>query len=166
MDTFLQQIVSGLASGGIYAALALPVVMTCLATNSVNFAQGEMAMFSTYLAASMIRAGLPFWAAFFATLLIAFLGGIAIERAILQPLAGDPVLGITIVAIGLLPIFTSLAVWIFSYTVQIFRSPFPTAPIALGGVVLSAHSLGSLAITLALLALLYGFFRYTGLGRA
>ena len=166
MDTFLQQIVSGLASGGIYAALALALVMTYLATNSVNFAQGEMAMFSTYLAASMIRAGLPFWAAFFATLLIAFLGGIAIERAILRPLEGAPVLGITIVTIGLLTIFNSLAGWIFSYTVQIFPSPFPTAPIALGGVVLSAHSLGSLAITLALLALLYGFFRYTDLGLA
>ena len=113
MDAFLQQIVSGLASGGIYAALALALVMTYVATNAVNFAQGEMAMFSTYIAASLIHAGAPYWAAFFATLLIAFVGGITIERAILRPLERAPVLAITIVTIGLLTIFNSLAGWIF-----------------------------------------------------
>jgi branched-chain amino acid transport system permease protein len=166
MATFLQQIVSGLSAGGIYAAVALALVMTYLSTNAVNFAQGEMAMFSTYLALSMIRAGLPYWAAFFATLVIALLGGIVIQRVILQPLERAPVLAITIVTIGLLAIFNSLAGWIFSYTIQAFPSPFPPEPITVGGIVLSAHSLGSLGITLALLVLLYGFFRYTDLGLA
>jgi len=166
MDAFLQQIVSGLASGGIYALVALALVMTYLATNAVNFAQGEMAMFSTYLAWSMIQAGLPYWLAFFATLVIAFLGGIAIERAILRPVERAPVLAITIVTIGLFAIFNSLAGWIFTYTIQPFPSPFPSEPIRLSGVVLSAHSLGSLAVTLALPMLLYAFFRYTSLGLA
>ncbi len=166
MDAFLQQIVSGLAAGGIYAAVALALVMTYLATNAVNFAQGEMAMFSTYLAWWMIRAGLSYWAAFFATILIAFLGGIAIERAILGPVERAPVLAITIVTIGLLTIFNALAGWIFTYTIQPFPSPFPAAPIKLGGIVLSPHGLGSLGVTLALLALLYGFFRHTSLGLA
>ena len=66
MDIFVQQVVSGLATGGIYASLALALVMIYQATDVVNFAQGEMAMFSTYLAWSMLQAGLPYWVAFFA----------------------------------------------------------------------------------------------------
>ena len=67
MDIFIQQVVSGLATGGIYASLALALVMIYQATDVVNFAQGEMAMFSTYLAWSMLQAGLPYWVAFLAT---------------------------------------------------------------------------------------------------
>ena len=67
MDTFLQQVVSGLATGGIYASLALALVMIYQATDVVNYAQGEMAMFSTYLAWSMLNHGVPYWLAFFAT---------------------------------------------------------------------------------------------------
>src|SRR5215831_15296673 len=113
METFLQQVVSGLAAGGIYAAFALALVMTYLATNTVNFAQGEMAMFSTYIAWALIQAGVGYWSAFVVTLTMAFLGGIAIERAILRPLQHAPVLAITLVTIGLLAIFNSLAGWIF-----------------------------------------------------
>jgi branched-chain amino acid transport system permease protein len=166
MATLVQQIVSGLAAGGIYAVVALALVMTYLSTNAVNFAQGEMAMFSTFLASSMIHAGLPYWVAFFATLAISLLGGIVIQRAILQPLERAPVLAITIVTIGLLTIFNSMAGWLFGYTVQTFPSPFPQEPIRVGGIVLSAHSLGSLGITLAMLFSLYGFFQYTNLGLA
>jgi len=166
METFLQQVVSGLAAGGIYAAFALALVMTYLATNAVNFAQGEMAMFSTFVASALIESGMPYWAAFFVTLAIAFLGGVAIERAILRPLERAPVLALTIVTIGLLTIFNSMAGWIFGYTIRTFPSPFPPSPVRLGGIVVSRHSLGSLGVTLALLALLYVFFRYTHLGLA
>jgi branched-chain amino acid transport system permease protein len=166
MEAFLQQIVSGLAAGGIYAAVALALVMTYLATNAVNFAQGEMAMFSTFVAWALIQWGVPYWAAFFATLGMSFLGGIAIERAILRPLERAPVLAITIVTIGLLAILNSMAGWIFGYTVRTFPSPFPESPMKLGGVVVSRHSIGSLGVTLALLGVLYVFFRYTHLGLA
>jgi len=67
MDILIQQIVSGLATGGIYASLALALVMIYQATDVVNFAQGSMAMFSTYLCWSLLQAGLPYWVAFFAT---------------------------------------------------------------------------------------------------
>src|SRR5712691_8470518 len=76
MDILIQQVVSGLATGGIYASLALALVMIYQATDVVNFAQGEMAMFSTYLCWSLLQAGLPYWAAFFATLVIAFVAGV------------------------------------------------------------------------------------------
>ena len=61
MSLFLQQIFSGLANGAIYASLALALVMIYRATELVNFAQGEMAMFSTYICWTLIDAGLPFW---------------------------------------------------------------------------------------------------------
>ena len=85
MDIFLQQVVSGLATGGIYASLALALVMIYQATDVVNFAQGEMAMFATYLAWSMLNAGVPYWLAFLATLAIAFVGGVVIQRVIIRP---------------------------------------------------------------------------------
>src|SRR5256712_13944887 len=76
MVIFLQQVVSGLATGGIYGSVALALVMIYQATDVVNFAQGEMAMFSTYLACTLINAGVPYWWAFFGTLVISFVGGV------------------------------------------------------------------------------------------
>jgi branched-chain amino acid transport system permease protein len=166
MDIFLQQVVSGLATGGIYAALALALVMIYQATDVVNFAQGEMAMFSTYLAWPMLNAGLPYWAAFAATLAIAFAGGVLIERVVIRPVENAPVLAIVIVCIGLLVIFNSVAGWIYSYIQKPFPSPFPGRPIKIGNVVFGAHDVGAIAVTLIVLALLYAFFRFTTLGLA
>jgi branched-chain amino acid transport system permease protein len=166
MDIFLQQVVSGLATGGIYGSLALALVMIYQATDVVNFAQGEMAMFSTYLAWSMLQAGLPYWVAFAATLAIAFVGGLLIERLVIRPVESAPVLAIVIVCIGLLVIFNSLAGWIYSYIQKPFPSPFPERPIALGAVVFGAHDLGAIGVTLVVLVLLYAFFRHTPLGLA
>jgi branched-chain amino acid transport system permease protein len=164
MEIFLQQVVSGLANGGIYASLALALVMIYQATDVVNFAQGEMAMFSTYLAWSFLNAGLPYWVAFFTTVGIAFLGGLLIERVIIRPVENAPILSIVIVCVGLLVIFNSLAGWIYSYVIKPFPSPFPQQPLQIGGVVFGFHSLGAIGVTLSLLALLYVFFRYTTLG--
>jgi branched-chain amino acid transport system permease protein len=166
MEIFLQQVVSGLATGGIYGSLALALVMIYQATDVVNYAQGEMAMFSTYLAWSMINAGLPYWVAFFATLVIAFAGGLVLERVIIRPVESAPILTIVIVCIGLLVILNSIAGWIYSYIQKPFPSPFPGEPIRIGNVVFGSHDLGAIAVTLAVLAFLYLFFRYTTLGLA
>ncbi len=166
MDIFLQQVVSGLATGGIYGSLALALVMIYQATDVVNFAQGEMAMFSTYLAWSMLNAGLPYWVAFLATLAIAFAGGLLIERVVIRPVESAPVLAIVIVCIGLLVILNSLAGWIYSYIQKPFPSPFPDEPIRIGAVVFGAHDLGAIGVTLVVLVCLYLFFRYTPLGLA
>jgi branched-chain amino acid transport system permease protein len=166
VDTFLQQVVSGLATGGIYGSLALALVMIYQATDVVNFAQGEMAMFSTYLAWSMLNAGLPYWVAFAATLAIAFVGGLLIERIVIRPVESAPVLTIVIVCIGLLVILNSLAGWIYSYIQKPFPSPFPGEPIRIGRVVFGTHDLGAIGVTLIVLAFLYGFFRHTTLGLA
>jgi branched-chain amino acid transport system permease protein len=166
VDIFFQQVVSGLATGGIYGSLALALVMIYQATDVVNYAQGEMAMFSTYLAWSMINAGLPYWVAFSATLVIALVGGIVIERVVIRPVENAPILTIVIVCIGLLVILNSLAGWIYTYTQKPFPSPFPNRPIKVGNVIFGAHDVGAIVITLIVLGLLYVFFRYTTLGLA
>jgi branched-chain amino acid transport system permease protein len=123
VDLFLQQFLSGVALGGVYALVALAVVMIYQASDHFNFAQGEMAMFSTYVAWWLIMAGLPYWPAFFATLLISFAGAVALERIVIRPVEQAPVLNQVIVFIGLLVIFNSLAGWLFDYTIKPFPSP-------------------------------------------
>ena len=165
MTALLHQIFSGLAMGGIYAILALSLVMIYQATHLVNFAQGQMAMFSTYIAWAMIDAGAPYWLAFALTVVVSFVGGVAIERIVLRPFANAPVLTTVIVFIGLLLIFSSVAGWLFSYTIKSFDSPFPDRP-WFGNVFMSSHESGSVLVTLGVLALVYAFFRFTPLGLA
>lgn len=165
MDLLIHQILSGLATGGIYASVALALVMIYQATHLVNFAQGEMAMFATYLAWTLIQAGMPYWGAFFLTVFIAFVGGVVLERVIIQPVENAPILSVVIVFIGLLVIFNSVAGWIYSYTIKPFPSPFPSEPL-FGNSYVSSHELGSTAVTLVVLMLVYVFFRYTPLGLA
>jgi branched-chain amino acid transport system permease protein len=164
METFLQQVVSGLATGGIYASLALALVMIYQATEVVNFAQGEMAMFSTYLTWSLLNAGVPYGVAFLATLGIAFAGGVIIERVLIRPVESAPVLSVVIVCLGLLVILNSLAGWIYSYVIKPFPSPFPSRAVRIGTIAFGLHDLGAIGITLLLLMVLYVFFRYTSLG--
>jgi len=165
MQAFLHQLLSGLANGCIYASMALALVMIYQATHHVNFAQGEMAMFSTCIAWAMINAGFPYWAAFGLTLVFSFIAGVAIERIIIRPVERAPVLSIVSVFIGLLRIFNSLAGWIFGYTIKSFPSPFP--PIAWhGSKYVSSHEAGMIAVTLVVLILVFLFFRFTPLGLA
>src|SRR5215213_5451574 len=98
MAAFLQQVVSGLASGAIYASLALALVLIYRSTDVVNFAQGEMATFTTYVAWSLMNNhGLSYWPAFALTLLIAFVGGAAVERVVIRPVEHRPEIVIVIV---------------------------------------------------------------------
>src|SRR5215469_9381956 len=165
MTAFFHQIFSGLASGGIYASVALALVLIYQATHLVNFAQGEMAMFATYIAWALVQAGLPYWPAFLLTLAIAFAGGVVIERVIIRPFDKAPVLASVCVFIGLLSIFNSLAGFIFTYTIKTFPSPFAERA-WYGTRFLSPHETGEIAVTLALLVLVYAFFRFTPLGLA
>ena len=165
MTAFAHQLFSGLAMGGIYAILALALVMIYQATHLVNFAQGEMAMFSTYIAWDLIDRGMPYWAAFALTIVVSFLGGMAIERLVIRPFANAPVLTIIIVFIGLLLIFNSVAGWQYSYTIKTFDSPFP-ARSWFGNSFMSSHESGAILVTFAVLALVYAFFRFTPLGLA
>ncbi|PYN00667.1 MAG: branched-chain amino acid ABC transporter permease [Candidatus Rokuibacteriota bacterium] len=170
MEIFTQQVVSGLATGGIYASVALALVMIYQATDVVNFAQGEMAMFATYICWSMLNAGLPYWGAFLATLGFAFIGGVVIERVVIRPVENAPILSIVIVTLGLLVICNSVAGWIWTYVQKPFPSPFPSKPfkvsLGAGETIFGAHDIGQIGITLFVLLCIYLFFRFTPLGLA
>ncbi|MGO4390523.1 branched-chain amino acid ABC transporter permease [Variovorax sp. M-6] len=165
MEAFLHQLLAGLATGGIYASVALALVMIYQSTHHVNFAQGEMAMFSTYLGWALLQAGLPYWAMFALTVGLSFVLGALVERAVIRPMRDAPVLSVVVVFIGLLMIFHSLAGWWFGFTIKRFPSPFAERA-WYGSALMSAHEVGAIAITLAVMALLFGFFRFTSLGLA
>jgi len=165
MESFLYQIFSGIANGSIYASVALALVMIYQATHHINFAQGEMATFSTFIAWALINAGWPYWAAFFFTIAVSFAAGLAIQRIILKPVEKAPVLTNVIVFIGLLVIFNSLAGWIFEHTIKPFPSPFPKDSF-LQTKYFSAHDFGSIVVMLCVLSALYAFFRFTPIGLA
>ena len=165
MEAFVHQVLAGLATGGIYASVALALVMIYQATHLVNFAQGELAMFCTYISWSLINAGVPYWIAFALTVVFAFVFGVVIERVIIRPVENAPVLSVVVVFIGLLVILNSVAGWIYTYTIKTFPSPFPEQPI-FGIRYVSPHEIGAIAVTLVVLLLLYAFFRFTPLGLA
>jgi len=166
MADFLQQVVAGLSSGGIYASLALAIVLIYRATQVVNFAQGEMAMFTTYIAWTLVEAGLTYWLAFGLTLLAAFVFGVAIERVVIRPLERAPVLTVVIITLGLLVALNGLAAAIWSSEVKAFPSAFSTRAVRIGGVSFSIQDIGVIAVSLAAVVLLFAFFRYTKTGLA
>jgi branched-chain amino acid transport system permease protein len=165
MEAFLHQVFAGIASGCIYASMALALVMIYQSTHHINFAQGEMATFSTFIAWALIERGMPYWGAFFLTVAVSFLAGVLVQRIILRPLERAPVLTNVIVFIGLLVIFNALSGWFFDHTIKAFRSPFP-ADAFYTTRYFSAHEVGSVAVMLCVLLALYGFFRFTPLGLA
>jgi branched-chain amino acid transport system permease protein len=165
MELFLHQVLAGLATGGIYACMALAVVMIYQAIDHLNFAQGEMAMFSTFIAWQLIQWGLPYWVAFVLTLGISFVGGVLIDRVVLKPLHGAHVLSHVVAFIALLAIFNSGAGFIWDYTIKNFASPFGSGQL-FGQNLISPHDAGMIGVTLVMLVLLYLFFRHTRIGLA
>jgi branched-chain amino acid transport system permease protein len=164
---FLQQVVSGLASGGIYASLALALVLIHRATGVINFAQGEMATFTTYIAWTLTaNHGWPYWPAFFFTLLFAFVGGVAVHRAVIAPIERGSVLTIVIVTIGLLLTLNGLVTWIWGGDPKALENPFGARTIDIGGVVISASDIGTIAVSIGVVILLWAFFRFTKIGLA
>jgi branched-chain amino acid transport system permease protein len=165
MEEFLQQVVSGLASGGIYASLALAIVLIYRATQVINFAQGEMAMFTTFVAWSLMN-HMSYWPAFVLTLLIAFAGGVLLELVVIRPVQNAPVLTIVIVTIGLLIGINGVARRIWGPEPRVLDSPFSTDPVRIGGVAFSIQELGTIGVSLAIVVLLWLFFEFTKVGLA
>jgi branched-chain amino acid transport system permease protein len=163
---FAQQITSGLAAGAIYASVALALVLIYRATDVVNFAQGEMATFTTFIAWSLMHHGLSYWPAFVLTLLIAFAGGVGVERILIRPVERRPEIVIVIVTIGLLIALNGLTGWIWGPEVKVFDSPFPNSTVDVGGVVVSVQDIGVFCVCLATVVVVWAFFRFTTVGLA
>jgi branched-chain amino acid transport system permease protein len=165
MELLLQQVLAGLATGAIYATMALAVVMIYQAIDHLNFAQGEMATFSTFLAWQMIQWGWPFWAAFAAAVALSFVGGIAIDRVLFRPIQNAPILSQLVAFIALFSILNSSDGEIWDFNIKTFPSPFGMTPL-FGQRLISTHEAGMIAVTMVMLGLLYLFFRGSRLGLA
>jgi branched-chain amino acid transport system permease protein len=163
---FAQQIAAGVREGAIYAGLALALVIIYRSTRVINFAQGEMATFTTFIAWSLMNHGLSFWTAFPLVLAIAFAGGVAIERVLIRPVENASVITIVIVTLGLALLLNGLMSLIWGGGNRQFRGPFSTRTIDVGGVPISVQDIGIVAVSLVLVAVLGLFFRYTKLGLA
>jgi branched-chain amino acid transport system permease protein len=163
---FAQQIAAGIREGAIYAGLALAIVIIYRSTRVINFAQGEMATFMTFVAWSLMNHGLSFWAAFPLVLALAFIGGVAIERVMIRPVESAPVLTIVIITLGLALLLNGLTNLIWGGGNRQFNGPFSTRTLDVGGVPISVQDIGIVAVSLALVALLGLFFRFTKLGLA
>jgi branched-chain amino acid transport system permease protein len=164
MANFAQQVVSGLASGGIYGLLALAVVLIHRSTGVINFAQGELATLSAFLCWTLTDHGWAFWPAFAATIALSFGGGVALQALVIRPLQSGPLLGIVILTIGLLIAINGLDTWIWGGAAKQFHGPFSTAPIRVAGVAFSKQDIGVIVVALVCVALLGLLFARTKLG--
>ena len=166
MADFLQQVVSGIASGGVYALLALALVLIYRSTGVVNFAQGEMAMFSTFVCWELLDRGVPYWGAFALTLAISFVGGVVIERGVIRPVERATGLTVVTVTIGLLILLNGGAAWIWKGEQRTLENPFPNDTFDIGGVIVAAQDLGIIVVSLAIVLALWAFFQRTTVGLA
>lgn len=165
MDVALQLVVSGLALGSIYALLALSLVIINKATDVVNFSQGEMAMLGTFAALALLGAtGIPLVALMLLAFPLGFAFGALVERVAIRPLASAPPINALIATIGLWLVFHHLAGWIWGYDPYRFPSLFSPEPVTLLGARISQNSLGTLGVSLGVMAALYLFFEHTRLG--
>jgi branched-chain amino acid transport system permease protein len=167
MADFVQQVVSGLASGGIYGSLALALVLIHRATGVINFAQGEMATFSTYILWTLTQNhGWPYWPAFAFTLAVSFAGGVGVHQAIVRPVERGSVLRVVIVTIGLLLLINGATTWIWSGEVRNVHNPFSSRTVDVAGVAISISDIGTIAVSFGTVIVLGLFFRLTKLGLA
>lgn len=163
----LQLVISGLAIGSIYALIALALVLIHKATDMVNFAQGEMAMFTTFLCFALLhQLQLPILVVVLLSFPLGFLLGAVVERIVIQPISMDPPVNLLIVTIGLWIIFNNLAGWIWGYDPYTFPSLFGERPIEILGARVSPNDLGTIFLALAVMAGLFLFFERTREGTA
>jgi branched-chain amino acid transport system permease protein len=166
VERFIQVIIDGWATGSLYGALAVAVVLIYRSTGIVNFAQGEMAMFSTFIAWGLLEAGLPLGLALLCTLALSFVGGMVIERVIIRPVEGGEVLTLVIVTLGLYILVNSAAGWIWGFGNRAFPSLFGDGTVELAGVDISVESIGIVAVLLAVVLALFAIFQRTKIGLA
>jgi branched-chain amino acid transport system permease protein len=166
MHDLAQQIVNGLATGSVFASMALALVLIYRSMGVINFAQGELAMFSTYIAWQLVQMGVPMWGAFALTIVVAFAGGVLIERIVIRPVERANQLTLVIVTLGLFTLINGLAGWFWGYVVKPFPTPFPTTPLQIAGVGFSAQDVGVIVVSLFTLGLISLFFQKTKLGLA
>ena len=162
---FAQQTVAGLSQGVIFSSLALALVLIYRATEVINFAQGEMAMATTYIAYQLTLWGLSYWEAFFLTLAIAFVFGVVVQVTVIRPIQ-QSVIAVVIVTIGLFLLIDGLVTWKFGADLKFMAAPFGNTVYHVGTVTFARQDIGTLVVAIASVVLLWLLFQYTKLGLA
>ena len=166
MHTLVQLVVSGMAAGIIYGSLGLAFVLIFQATRTLNLAQGELATLGAFSTWSLLKAGLPYWAAFAAIVVLSLLSGFVIHRVFVQPLERRARSSLLVLTLALLIGINGLNLYIWGGDLKAFPSPFNQTPYNIAGVFLNRHDLGTLGVLLVAILLVYVLFEYTNLGLA
>ena len=163
-----QLILTGIVAGSIYALVALAMSLTYKSSEVANFAQGEMAMFSTYIAFVMLASfHLPFWAAFIGSLLFAFLLGLFLHFAVIRQAKDPNVLNLLIITLGFQVFLYGLAGWKWGSEQRVLKFPISqTETVEFAGLTVSQLNLATILIAIVLMVLVYVLLRFTKLGLA
>ncbi len=167
MEKFFQLVIAGIETGSIYALVALAIVLIYQATGLKNLAQGEMAMFSAYIAWQLWAWGLGIWLAAVIAIILSFGMGMAIQRVVIRPVQNAPLLTVVIVTLGLFLGFNSLAGFIWGYLIKSSPNLFPGSAWQITeGVRISAAAGGTFAVLVVLAGGLFLTFKVTKVGLA
>jgi branched-chain amino acid transport system permease protein len=165
-DIFAQQTVAGLAQGAIFGSLALALVLIYRATEVINFAQGEMAMATTYVCYQLIQWGVSYWLAFFVTLVFGFAFGVLTYGVFIRPVQHRSVIAIVIVTLGMFILIDGVVAWIWGADIKFMASPFGNKVFRSGGVAVSAQDIGVFAVSIISMVALWALFQFTKVGLA
>ena len=164
---FGQQVVSGLAAGCLYALAALGLVLIYRTMDIVNFAHGEMAMVSTFMAHTfLVRLGFSYILAAVCAIIFAFVFGMAVERIFLRPIQGGPLISLMIMTLGLFMVLNGAAGWVWGFDPVSFPRAVSGRPIWIGDLIITRDSILVLAVTIAMALALYVVLRFTMAGIA
>lgn len=167
MALFLQLTLTGLTNGMLYALIALGIVLIFKSSDVINFAQGEFLLIGAYAMFWAVgQVGLPWPVGILITLVVAVLAGVLVERLVLRPLIGEPIISVIMVTIGLSSLIRAIISLFFGTASQPFPNFIPRTPVAFGPAVVPADRLWALGLAVALLALFILFFRRTNEGIA
>ena len=165
-DIFAQQTVAGLAQGAIFGSLALALVLIYRATEVINFAQGELAMATTYIAYQLTLWGLTYWLAFFLTLVISFVLGVVVYGLLIRPVQHRSVIALVIITVGLFILIDGLVTWKWGADIKFMAAPFGNEVYHAGGVSFARQDSGVLVVSILSVIALWLLFQFTKLGLA
>ena len=164
---FLQLVINGLVVGSVYSLVALGFVIIFKSTGVVNFAQGEFLLLGAYISLAVVgQYHVPFWVAVIITLVFSVLLGMLIERLILRPMIGEPVISVIMVTLGLSSVLKAIVQGIWGTDTRPFPEIFPSTPIQIGPLPVSQGYIYSVVCVAILLLLFTLFFKYSRAGVA
>ncbi len=167
INFFLQLVINGVVVGSVYALVALGFVIIFKSTSVVNFAQGEFLLLGAYISLAVVsQTSMPFWVAVVVTLLFSVALGMLIERLILRPMIGEPVISVIMVTLGLSSILKAVVQGIWGTDTRPFPEIFPSTPVQIGPLPVSQGYIYSVVCVAILLLLFTLFFKYSRVGIA